>query len=224
MTATIERTGLWQIRPGWAIAVDLTPVEIVNTRKVRSLKKVIVAGLALVVLLCVGATFMALLAQADAQESYDAAQANTADLQARAAKYADITAMKTTIAQVEAQVSTLMANDVDFVNLMARIRIALPPGVTIDNEAVALAQQAPADAAAAPATPGTTVIGTVTLSGSGGAIKDLAPFVTTLIGLEGVVDVVPTSTSKTETGMEYTLTLNITDAIYTHRFDPVVAQ
>lgn len=224
MTATLERTGLWQTRPGWGIAVDLTPVEIVNTRKVRSLKKLIVAGLALVVVLCIGATFMALLDEADAQDSYDAAQATTLELQAQAAKYADITAMKTTITQVEAQVSALMADDVDFVNLMARIRTALPPGVSISNETVALAQQAPADPAAAPGAPGTTVIGTVTLSGSGGAIRDLATFVATLIQLKGVVDVVPTSTSKTEAGMEYTLTLNITDALYTHRFDPGVTQ
>jgi len=231
MTVTMERAGLWQTRPGWGIAVDLTPVEIVNTRKVRSLKKLIVAGLALVVVLCLGATAMTLLDKVDAQDSYDEAQATTIDLQAQAARYADITAMQAAITQVDAQVGTLMATDVDFVNLMARIRTALPPGVIIDNESIALAP-APvvdpeADSAAGPAVPaapGTTVIGSVTLSGSGGAIKDLASFVTNLIRLKGVVDVVPTSTSKTDAGMDYSLTLNITDALYTHRFDPVAPQ
>jgi hypothetical protein len=228
MTVTMERAGLWQTRPGWGIAVDLTPVEIVNTRKVRSLKKLIVAALGLVLVLCIGATFATLLDKVDAQDSYDASEATTADLEAEAAKFADITAMQTTIDQAETQVSTLMSNDVDFVNLMARIRTALPPGVAINNEAIALAQQPAADAAtdpaAVPAAPGTTIIGTVTLSGSGGAIKDLASFVTNLIRLKGVVDVVPTSTSKTETGMEYTLVMNITDTLFTHRFDPDAAK
>lgn len=227
MTVTMERTGLWQARPGWGIAVDLTPGEIVNTRKVRSLKKVIVAGLGLVLILCLGVTAMTLLDKADAQDSYDAAQATTVDLQTQAAKYADITAMQATVVQVEAEVSTLMASDVDFVNLMARIRTALPLGVTISTETIALAPPAAdpaADPAAPPAAPGTTVIGTVTLVGSGGAIKDLASFVTNLIGLRGVVDVVPTSTSKTEEGIDYSVDLNITDALYTHRFDPAAPQ
>ena len=229
MTDSMQRAGLWQTRPGWGIAVDLTPVEIVNTRKVRSLKKLILAGLAFVVVLCLGATAMAVLDKGDAQDSYDAAQATTVDLQAQAARYADITAMQAAITQVEALVTTLMANDVDIVNLMARIRTALPAGVTISNETVALALQTdpaadPAtDPATAPAAPGTTVIGSVTLTGSGGAIKDLAAFVANLIKLKGVVDVVPTSTSKIETGIEYTLSLNITDALFTHRFDPAAS-
>lgn len=227
MTVTMERAGLWQTRPGWGIAVDLTPVEIVNTRKVRSLKKMIVAALGLVLVLCVGATARTFLDKADAQDSYDAAQATTADLEAQAAKYADITAMQTAITQVGTQVATLMANDIDFVNLMARIRTALPPGVTINNVSIALAQQAATDPAADPAAaavPGTTVVGTITLSGSGGAIKDLATYVANLIRLKGVVDVVPTSTTKTETGMDYSLTMNITDTLFTHRFDPVAAK
>jgi hypothetical protein len=48
--------------------------------------------------------------------------------------------------------------------------------------------------------------------------------VANLIKLKGVVDVVPTSTSKVETGIEYTLSLNITDALFTHRFDPAAAE
>jgi len=232
MTVTMERAGLWQTRPGWGIAVDLTPGEIVNTRKVRSLKKLILAGLALVVILCLGATAVTLLDKVDAQDSYDAAVSTTADLQAQAAKYNDITAMQATTTQVEAQVATLMSNDIDIVNLLARIRTALPQGLSISNETVALAVQdgteAPADPAAdpavPPAAPGTTRIGSVTLTGSGGAIKDLAAFVTNLIKLKGVVDVVPTSATKIETGIDYTLSLNITDALYTHRFDPEAAQ
>jgi hypothetical protein len=216
MTVTMERAGLWQVRPGWGISVDLTPVEIVNTRKVRSLKKLIVATLALVLVLCFGATAKTLLDKVDAQDSYDAAQATTTELQAEAATYAGITAMQTTIAESDVQVAALMSNDIDFVNLLARIRTALPPGVSIGTQTVALALQAAADPAAVPAAPGSAIIGSVLLSGSGGSIKDLASFVTNLIRLKGVVDVVPTSTSKTDDGVDYTMTLNITDTLYTN--------
>ena len=54
-------------------------------------------------------------------------------------------------------------------------------------------------------------------------IKDLAPFIAMLNHLPGVVDVVPTSTTKTDTGMAFTLSMNITDELYTHAYDQVAS-
>lgn len=224
MTVMLERNDLWTTRPGWGIAVDLTPGEVVTARKVRSLKKLIAGGLALVLLLCIGAAAMTLLSKAEAQDSYDAAQADTTALQAEAKEYADITAMQATIAQVESQVATLMADDVDFVNLMARIRTALPAGLIVTNESVVLVQEAAPGVPGMTASDGGVIIGTVTIAGSGAAIKDLAPFVANLIKLRGVADVVPTSTTKTDAGMDFTTSFHITDALYTHRFDPAGAK
>ena len=41
--------------------------------------------------------------------------------------------------------------------------------------------------------------------------------------LRGVVDVIPTSISKTDEGIQFTLTMNITDELYTHRYDAAAA-
>ena len=44
-----------------------------------------------------------------------------------------------------------------------------------------------------------------------------------LNNLRGVVDVVPTSISATDDGISFTLTMNITDELYTHRYDAAPA-
>ena len=119
MTITLERQTAWQTRPGWGIAVDLTPGEVVNARRVGVLKKAIIAGLVLVLGLCIAASYMTLSDQWAAEDAYDAETARTSSLQAEVQKYSDITLMETTFGSIRGQVATLMQHDVDYVNLMA---------------------------------------------------------------------------------------------------------
>lgn len=229
MSITLERpTSTWQTRPGWGIAVDLTPGEVVQARHLRVLKRLI--GLALVVLvaLCVGVVLMVQDSRSTAQGSYDDAQLRTSQLTSEAQQYAVLTTMQRVIDQTKAQASILMTQDVDFVNLMARIRTALPPELTLSNAAVVLSPPVPAPVAVEGATPtpaptGPQIIGTVTLAGTGDKIRQVTPFVSVLNHLRGVVDVIPTSISKNDEGMQFTLTMNITDELYTHRYDAPAA-
>ena len=96
MTITMERASTWETRPGWGIAVDLTPGEIVQARQVRSHKRLIVAGLVLVLVAVRRRLRQTLLDKADAQDDYDNAQATTTTLQSQATQYADITTMQAT--------------------------------------------------------------------------------------------------------------------------------
>jgi hypothetical protein len=227
MSITLERpTSMWQTRPGWGIAVDLTPGEVVQARHVRVHKRLI--GLALVVLvaLCVGVVLVVQDSRSAAQNSYDDAQLRTTQLTSEAQQYAVLTTMQRVIDQTKTQATILMAQDVDVVNLMARVRTALPAELTLSNAAVVLSPAVPAPVTAEGTTPtptGPQIIGTVTLAGSGGKIRQVTPFVSVLNHLRGVVDVVPTSISKTEDGIQFTLTMNITDELYTHRYDAPAA-
>jgi hypothetical protein len=241
MTATLEDSlaNAWESRPGWGISVDLTPPEILGARRARGIKRIIALGLVLVAVACAGVTLMALDDKSAAQDGYDAAQGRTTELQAGAGEYAEVTMLATVASQIETQLATLMTNDVDFVQLMSLIRAALPPRVQLTNQAILLAPPVPVapppaaepgsaePSADAPAVPpvaaGPVVIGSVSLAGSGTAIKDLAPFVATLNHVRGVVDVVPTSTVQTEAGMVFTLSMNITDELYSHLYDQVGA-
>jgi hypothetical protein len=227
VSITLERpTSTWETHPGWGIAVDLTPGEVVEARHVRVHKRLI--GLALVVLLalCVGVVLVVQDGKSSAQDAHDNAQLQTTQLTSEAQKYAVLTTMQRVIDGTQAQAATLMAQDVDFVNLMARIRTALPPELALSNATVLLAPPVQGvvatDGTVTPPT-GPQIIGSVTLAGSGGKIRQVTPFVSILNHLRGVVDVVPTSISKGDEGIEFTLTMNITDELYTHAYDVAAA-
>lgn len=224
MTVMLERQHAWQTRPGWGIAVDLTPGEVVNARRVGVLKKLIIAGLVLVLCLCGAATYLTLKQEWAAQDAYNAEQARTEALQNELDQYSEITLIETTISQIRTQIATLMASDVDYVNLIAKIRARAPEGVAITNIAVLLAEDNAATAAAPGGRVGPVVIGSATISGRSASISALSPFVKSLSQLRGVDEVVPTSNTRTELGVEYSLTMDITDELYTHRFDTGGAQ
>jgi Tfp pilus assembly protein PilN len=218
MSMTMERpTSTWEARPGWGIAVDLTPREVVQARQVKVHKRLIALGLVLVLAVCAGLALITFDSRSSAEEAESAAELQTTQLTAETNKYSVLTTMQRVIDQVQTQVATLMADDVDFVNLMARIRTALPKELTLDNASVVLT--APVPAAGGTVVTGPQTIGTVSLAGTAGRIRDVTPFVAALNQLRGVVNVVPQSVSKTEDGVTFTFTMNITDELYTHRFD-----
>ena len=222
MSALLERQTAWQTRPGWGITVDLTPGEVVNARRVGVLKKLIAAGLVLVLCLCGAAVYMTLDEEWAAQDAYNAEQARTADLQREARQYSEITLMENTTLNIRGQIGALMADDVDFVNLMAKMRARAPEGVVITNLSILLAEDSgvpPVDQGGRPA-----AIGSAMISGRSESIGALSPFVKSLSMLRGVDEVVPTSNTKTDLGVEYTLSMDITDELYTHRFDVGGAQ
>jgi hypothetical protein len=224
MTVTLERALVqhpWESHPGWGISVDLTPPEVLHARRARGLKRLIALGLVLVAIVCAGVALRALHDKSAAQDAYDATQSRTTELQADAGAYDEVTMLSTVASGIGAQVAVLMKDDVDLVQLMSQIRGGLPPNVQVTNETVLLApaESAAAPPASAPVATGPVIIGSLSLAGTGDAIKDLAPFVATLNHLPGVVDVVPTSTVQTDTGMAFTLSMNITDELYSHLYD-----
>lgn len=224
----------WQTRPGWGIAVDLTPREVLQSRQVRVHKRLIGLSLGLVLILCAGVALLVLADRASAQRSYDQEQARTAQLAAAADPYAVITTMQTVTARVRTDLASVMGQDVDIVNLMAFLKAARPEGLNVTDQAVLLSPPvaptpvAPADgtapgAAPAPVDAAPQTIGSVTIAGTGPSISAINPFVSRLNRIRGVIDVVPTSVTQTETGMSYTISMNITDELYTGRYDGVGA-
>ena len=230
MSLTMERpTSTWETRPGWGIAVDLTPREVVEARHVRVHKRLIGLALLVLVALLAGVVLFVQAGRSSAQDNYDNAQLETTQLTREARTYAKNTTMQRIIDSTKTQASTLMTQDVDMVNLVARIRAALPPELSLTTTAVLLSPLAaapdPVDGAApapgAPALP--QIIGTVSVSGTGGKIRQVTPFVAVLNHLRGVVDVIPSSITRGTDGIQFTLTMNITDELYTHKYDVAAA-
>jgi hypothetical protein len=224
MSTMVAPQKVWSTMPGWGIYADLTPPELVNSRRLKSLRKAIVAALVALLVLCAGGYVLAARKHAAASGELDSVQAQTAQLQANASRYAVVTKIQGTVTDVQAKVATLMSGDVDLVKLIAQIRSSLPPTMTIKQEAVTITIAASAGAQASASgtgldTSGRPQIGTVTVSGAAKSMDDLSVYVDALKVIPGVVDVLPLSNVTDATGVQYNLSLGLTDVLLSHRFD-----
>jgi hypothetical protein len=218
MTTSAPPAQLWSTMPGWGIAANLTPPELINARELKTLRKWLAAGLVVLLLACVGGYLLAARKHSAASAELDQVQAQTTDLQAGVRKYAAVTQIQGSVTQVQTQIAALMASDVDLVALLGRLRSALPATMTISSEAVNISQAGAAAQAGSGASTASTV-GTVSLSGTGRALNNLATYVENLQAIPGVTDVNPTTNVLNEHVAHYSLTLDLTTAALSHRFD-----
>jgi uncharacterized protein HemX len=209
----------WSAMPGWGIVADLTPPELVAARRLKVLQRYIAAGLATVVLLCAAGYAFAYVKNSSASDAVDAANARTTDLTAQQSKYAAVTQLKATTTGITSQTRTLMATDVDMAGLLGTLRRLVPATMALTAVTVSTT---PAAAGSTPSLDGSArpTIGTITLTGSSHRLVDLASYVSRLSALPGVVDVVPSSnTAGSANVATWNVSLQITDLLYTHRYD-----
>ena len=220
MTATAPAPAqLWSTMPGWGIAADLTPPELINSRELKTLRKWIGAGLVILLLACTAEYLAAARQHSAASAALDEVNAQTSQLEAGVRKYAGVTQIQGNVTQVQTQIAKFMGTDVDLVKLMSRLRSALPAPMTITSETVTItaATAVTAPTGAAPALQAT--IGTVTISGTGRVLANLATYVDRLQAIPGVTDVNPTSNVRSGRSTHYSLSLNLSAATLSHRFD-----
>jgi type IV pilus assembly protein PilN len=225
MTAIQIPVGPWSVRPGWGISVNLTPPQLANARRVRTVRKLVVTGLGLIVLACGAGYFLAGRDQASARDALAEQQVQTMQLNSQLAKYDTTVRLQSTVAAVRQQISTAMAGDVSTDDLLARVRAALPGDMTIQQVSVTVSL-ASATAATPDGTDGTGLndagharIGDVTISGTSHDLGDLSEFVEHLQLESGIVDVIPTSNAAGPDGVQYSLTFGFTDQLRTHAYD-----
>jgi Tfp pilus assembly protein PilN len=226
MTTLIRPNEPWSVHPGLGIFVDLTPTEVVNSRQLRVLRKVIVSALVAVMALFLGGYLLAIRSRSSAESALADAQTRTTVLQAQADKFADVTRIGQAVTRIRTQIAKQLTADVAIDSLMNKVRASLPRDMTIRQVSltISLAGVAGSKAPAAGTTidaSGHTRIGTITLSGTGHTIDDLSEYVDRLKVIAGVVDVVPTSnaTSGSGSGVEYSLSFGLDDRLLSHRFD-----
>ncbi|MEP7177620.1 MAG: hypothetical protein ABI775_00880, partial [Pseudonocardiales bacterium] len=123
MTAQLTRPEeVWSSMPGWGIVADLTPPELIKSRELKVLRKLIVTILVALLVLCVGGYAIAARKHSAAAASLRDVQARTGALNAQTDKYAGVTRLKGTVTEVQNQIAALMAGDVDLAKLIGQIR------------------------------------------------------------------------------------------------------
>jgi hypothetical protein len=214
----------WNSMPGWDIAVDLIPPELVNARRLTVLRKLMAAGIIALLVLCAAGYYLATRDNASAAADLAALQDQTAQLQADGRQYASVVSIQGSVSQVETQIARVMGGDVDLVALMGAVQSSLPSTMTIGQESITISVAAVAGGAGTTPsggldTSGLPRIGTITLTGTGLTLTDLSDFVDNLTAVPGLVDVLPISNTASDTGTQYNLTIGLTNELLSHRFD-----
>ena len=210
--------------PGWGLWFDLTPPELVNARRVKVVRRWIAAGLVVVVLAIAGAWFLSTMRAGHAGDAVADEQARTSGLQASQRRYAAVTTLTGATAAIDQQLAGLMTDDVDTSAVIGALRSTLPATVRLEQVQLSI-DSATAGAAAKTGTAGALEsstdpqVGTVTLSGTAGGVDGVAQYVAALGSTAGFTDVVPTSSSGTDKGFTFSISLNVTDKVLTHRYD-----
>lgn len=217
---------LWSAMPGWGISADLIPPEVIASRQLRVIRRRGVSALIGIVLLCALVYGFAVIQSHRAANSLAAEQTKTTQLQAAQSKYAEVTKIQGSVADVKRQLSVLMADDVAYAGLIEQLRAGLPPGMTIGELTVTVdtgktsssASSGSAGAATLDAS-GRKHIGTITISGTGQALSDTSSYVDQLRKIRGVVEPYPLTNKAKPPGTEYSLQLTLTDELLTHKYD-----
>lgn len=223
MTALARPTEPWAVQPGWGIHVDLTPPELLNSRQLRILRKIIVTAVVAVVVLCAGGYVLATRDRSDAQSKLDAARLRTSQLLNDVTKYSTVTTIENRGTQIKSQIAALMTADVALPEIVSRIGGALPNGVAITNATTTISLAGVNGSATAGPTTDITSghrrIGDVKLTGTASSLDAVSIYVDRLQAIKGIVDVVPTSNTHDDQGVQFTISLGLDDRLLSHRYD-----
>ena len=226
VAAPVELRTLWSTMPGWCTAADLIPPELVNARRLTTLRKYMAVGLVVLLAVCAGGYYLAARDNSVAASDLASVQDRTLQLQYEGRSYSGVVQMQGSVALVQSQIAQVMAGDVDLVALMGRLQSSLPSTMTIGQESIVISPAGVVGNAAASAgldTSGLPRIGSITLSGTGRTLDDLSDYIDRLRTITGLVDIAPVSNIKSTTGAgtEYNLQIGLTNALLSHRFDVV---
>ncbi len=228
MTTTLDPPAVTAVRPDWGMYADLTPPELLRSRRLHGLRRTLL--LALLALLAV----IALVFAGSIWRSHQAAgvlaeqQTQTSRLQADQQRYAQVTQVQDSTRAIRSQLAGLGGGDVDVPALLGAVRTALPRSAALGELGVTLSGAGGAAAAVAPQsgadgsldTSGNPVIGNVTMSGTSSRLADLAAYVAALQRTRGFLDIVPVTNQGTGSAFTFTVTASLTDRVLSHRFDP----
>lgn len=198
--------------------VHLLPVEVIERKKVKALKRrLLVAGIAVVAVVAAGYG-LASFSLANSQSQLVAAQAATAALVTQQAKYGEVTKVKGDIASIQAAQKTGTAQEILWAPYVASLQATLPAGATLTSVDAKIDSPF-SSAATQDAVPlQGPHVATLTLALT--MVQGTIPaWLNSLPTLKGFVDATLDSASSAGGGL-YTVsvTIHVDDSAYSHRF------
>lgn len=213
-----------------AVRANLLPDEIVSARQFEVVRKQVSFGLVVVVGLLIAWFGLSWWQTALANSDKDDAQHRTIALQQQQGQFGPLVQAQGETSTIHDQLRSLMAGDLSWTRLLARLRTDAPAGVALTNVtgSVTPVTGTPGDAGStsemAPLNQtGKGSIGELTISGSAGSKSAIAAFADTLGHEKGLATPLITSVAAAGKTVTFTLTAVLTTDALGGRFSTPAA-
>jgi hypothetical protein len=194
-----------------AVEANLLPVEIVEERRGRRARRVAIASLVVIVVLTTAWYGQAKFETSVADDSVRLAEDDAQRVVRQQRDFADLVATRAESQGIESRLSGLLAGDLQWSRLLFSIRLQAPNGVRPNGVVGSLSDDTAAVEAIQARTAG-TVVGKLTVSGSGTSRAAVATYVDRLGRISGLANPLLSSATETEGLVQFAVQLDITTA------------
>ena len=188
-------------------------MEISDLRRLRMVRRLVIAGVAVCVALLFGWYVVADGNTDQAQSELTAVQDSRRDLNRKKATYTELEATRQQIKDITTQLGIVMERDLSWSALLASLQKAAPKGVVVTSVTGALSLE---DAKTTTTTG--DVIGAITLAGTAPSKDEVAAYVDTLGTVTGLDNPFPSDTTQSDKALNFTIRVDVTRAALGGRF------
>jgi Tfp pilus assembly protein PilN len=202
------------------IAADLLPAEIVESRRTRKVRRLVLAFVAGVTVL-LGVWYAGTVQQTTTVErERDRAQETVTDLTRLQRDFNEVVNTQAEADSVNKQLTALMAGDLQWSRLLTSLHAVAPSGITLTGVIAALDGPDSTGANTDPTLTGTTdrAIGSLTVNGTGSSKPVIAAYVDALAKVSGVRNALLGEVTQQDKGLDFSVRLDITRSALGGRF------
>lgn len=209
-----------------AVFADLLPDEVVASRRLGELKRRVVIGLAVLLVLLIGWYVLAMWGTSKAKDDLASAQRQTTTLQAQLRTFQPLVTAQTQSAQISSALTRLMAGDAQWTDLLTTLRASAKDGVTLTSITGSMTAGAASVGSSASGLgvlnqTGKQQVGTLTLTGTAPDNNTVAAYVDTLAKVKGLAAPFPASVTGTGGKLTFSVSVIITSDSLGGRYAPV---
>ena len=197
------------------ISADLLPSEILDNRRGRKVRRIVLIALAGLVVAIAAWYGEARYQSWVAGTAVVTAEENALQAQRQQRDFAELVATRAESQAINTQLGGLLATDLRWSELLSSLRAAAPPGVEVTSAVGTLVE-----AGAEPADGATTeAVGKLTVTGTGTTKAGVAAYVDALAGVTGLGNPLLNSVTDQEGELQFTAQFEITTSALGGRYE-----
>jgi Tfp pilus assembly protein PilN len=208
------------------IGTNLLPVEIVESRRNRKVRRLVLAALAVFTALLAMWYGVSALQTTIARGTLADAESDVQRLNRQQRQFGELVQAQSESQAIIAQLSTILADDLQWTALLSSLQQAAPSDVHITMASGSLSAMSAGAAvenpqsARLPSTTADKLVGTLTIAGTAGSKASVAAYMDALGKVPGLADPLLSDVSSEDGTLQFTMQMDITSAAPDGRFAP----